>query len=242
MSGEFPDVPGFRPGDKVWPKEGPMVLQYAPQTVLATCRHPVAGDWLWLDDGNCRFGSWAAVNWTTEEPDQAELEARFERRRGRVAENVNSWGSFLSRPLDAWGPFPPIPPEPVQTVRIRGLAERAASPVNRLGPAVTVPETLPLLLEFDSRNPIGTATLTRDDEGIHVDAAIPLTGLVRKLAERGDLRRYWPVLATGISVTANGEDSDGTSMITKGTIRSVSLSRENADREMPPWEVVPDGT
>ena len=79
MSGEFPDVPGFRPGDKVWPREGPMVLQYAPQTVLATCRHPVAGDWLWLDDGQCGFRSWAAAHWTTEEPGEAEMAARKER-------------------------------------------------------------------------------------------------------------------------------------------------------------------
>jgi hypothetical protein len=110
-------VPGFKPGDKVWPKEGPMVLQNAPKTILATCRHPVAGDWLWLDDGNCGFGSWAAVNWTTEEPDAAELESRFERRRVRAAENA--YGSFLPRPgrtvtEDAVASFAPIRPLPVR--------------------------------------------------------------------------------------------------------------------------------
>jgi hypothetical protein len=84
----LPSVPGFKPGDKVWPKEGPMVLQHAPQTVIATYRHPVAGDWLWLDDGQCGFRSWAAAHWMTEEPDAAELEARFERRQARAAENA----------------------------------------------------------------------------------------------------------------------------------------------------------
>ena len=111
----FSPVPGFRPGDKVWPKEGPMVLQYAPQTVIAMYHHPVAGDWLWLDDWKGGFGSWAAEHWTTEEPDQAELEARFERRQQRTAENA--YGPHLPRPGRTWtegafaaiGPIPPLP-------------------------------------------------------------------------------------------------------------------------------------
>jgi len=106
----LPAVPGFKPGDQVWPKEGPMVLQYAPQTVIATYHHPVAGDWLWLDDGNCRFGSWAAVNWTTEEPDEAEKAAREERvrRLGVVADHV---GKILT-PLSPILPVPVDEPEP----------------------------------------------------------------------------------------------------------------------------------
>ena len=111
----LPAVPGFKPGDQVWPKEGPMVLQYAPQTVIATYHHPVAGDWLWLDDWKGGFGSWAAEHWTTEEPDQAELEARFERRQQRTAENA--YGPHLPRPGRTWtegafaaiGPIPPLP-------------------------------------------------------------------------------------------------------------------------------------
>ena len=111
MSGEFPDVPGFRPGDKVWPREGPMVLQYAPQTVLATCRHPVAGDWLWLADWKGGFGSWAAEHWTTDEPDQAELEARFTRRRLRDEENarIPFLHPILPVPVDEPEPGAPLP-------------------------------------------------------------------------------------------------------------------------------------
>jgi hypothetical protein len=56
-----------------------MVLQHAPQTVIATYWHPVAGDWLWLDDGQCGFRSFAAAHWTTEGPDEAELAAPEER-------------------------------------------------------------------------------------------------------------------------------------------------------------------
>ena len=109
MSGEFPDVPGFNPGDKVWPKEGPMVLQYAPQTVLATCRHPSAGDWLWLADWKGGFGSWAAEHWTTEEPDAAELEARFTRRRQRDAENEAVRDLSPLRPFPLYGTDRPLP-------------------------------------------------------------------------------------------------------------------------------------
>lgn len=81
-------VPGFKCGDRVWPREGPMVLQRAPQTVIGTYKHPVAGDWLWLDDGNCGFRSYAAVHWTTEEPGEAEMAAREVRVQERIAENA----------------------------------------------------------------------------------------------------------------------------------------------------------
>jgi len=71
-----------------------MVLQRAPQTVLATYRHPVAGDWFWLDDGQCGFRSFAAVHWTTDEPDEAEQAAREERVAQRLAENAARWTGF----------------------------------------------------------------------------------------------------------------------------------------------------
>ena len=96
----LPSVPGFNPGDKVWPKEGPVVLQHAPQTVIATYRHPVAGDWLWLEDGNCGFGSWTAKWWTTEEPDDAEKESRMVRRSGS--------GGVAFAP-DGFAPILPVP-------------------------------------------------------------------------------------------------------------------------------------
>jgi len=89
-------------------------------------------------------------------------------------------------------------PDEVQTVRIRGLAERAASPVHRIGPAVTIPETLPVLLEFSRSEPsVGTATLHRDDEGIHADATLYLTGRFGEIAKREDIRKLWPKFAIG---------------------------------------------
>ena len=88
MNDEIMAAPGFAPGDKVWPIDGPMVLQHAPQTVIATYRHPVAGDWLWLDDGNCGFRSSAACWWTTGKPDETELAARMLRQAQREAENA----------------------------------------------------------------------------------------------------------------------------------------------------------
>jgi hypothetical protein len=105
------EVPGFAPGDKVWPREGPMVLQAAPQVVVASCRHPVAGDWLWLDGGYSGLRSWAAVHWTTEEPDEDEKAARFERRQQRAAENA------------ALPPFP-ILPTPSSGLRVpKGISD-----------------------------------------------------------------------------------------------------------------------
>jgi hypothetical protein len=65
-----------------------MILQRAPQAVIATYRHPVAGDWLWLDDGQCGFRSWAAAHWTTEEPGEAEKAARTERHQRAAAESA----------------------------------------------------------------------------------------------------------------------------------------------------------
>ena len=82
-------APAFKPGDKVWPKtDSPMVLQDAPQTVINAFSDPVLGDWLWLDAGSGHFGSWAAVHWTTTEPDEAELAVRRERQLERLAENA----------------------------------------------------------------------------------------------------------------------------------------------------------
>lgn len=81
-------VPGFRPGDRVWPKaDGPMALQHAPQIVLAAHRSQLLGDWLWLDSGLGRYGSWAAEHWTTEEPSTGEQAELAERKRRRAEEN-----------------------------------------------------------------------------------------------------------------------------------------------------------
>jgi hypothetical protein len=80
-------VPGFEPGDQVWPTEGPFILQHAPQVIIATYRHPELGDWLWLDDGHGGLPTFAAKYWTTTEPDPAEQQARAARVQRRIAEN-----------------------------------------------------------------------------------------------------------------------------------------------------------
>lgn len=87
-----------------------MVFQYAPQTVIAVYHHPVAGDWLWLDDGKCGFGSWAAEHWTAQEPDEAEIAARKDRAATLAAESAAAYPAFMpsegmiTRPHDAaWG-------------------------------------------------------------------------------------------------------------------------------------------
>ena len=129
----------------------------------------------------------------------------------------------------------------VPAVHIRGLAERAASPVQRLGPDVTVPATLPVLLEFSHTEPaIGTATLTRDNEGIHADATLWLTGTFGEIAKRHDIRNMWPKLAIGIRAATVTKGADGADVITSGEVVALSLCRENVDPDLPPWEVVYD--
>ena len=135
--------------------------------------------------------------------------------------------------------MPYVNPDEPPTVHIRGLAERAASPVHRLGPDVTVPATLPVLLEFSrAEPPAGTATLTRDEHGIHADAVLRLTGLFGKMAARHDIRTLWPKFAIGIAGTVITSDDDGTDAISAGRVVSLSLCRENVDPGLPPWKYV----
>ena len=132
-------------------------------------------------------------------------------------------------------------PDAAPTVHIRGLAERAASPVRRLGPDVTVPGTLPVLVEFShERPPVGTATLSRDGEGVHADATLWLTGWLAQMAQKTDIRKLWPKFALGIARTVITKDDDGTDVITSGEVVALSLCRENVDPGLPPWEVIRD--
>ena len=116
-------VPGFKRGDKVWPREGPMVFQRGPQTVIGMCRHPVAGDWLWLDDGECGFRSRAAAHWTTEEPGEAEVAARKERASRLQAEDEKRLAEWRKESRLRWqypvagGPAGPVLPVPVDEPR-----------------------------------------------------------------------------------------------------------------------------
>ena len=116
-------VPGFKRGDKVWPREGPMVFQRAPQTVIGTYLHPVVGHWLWLDDGQYGFRSFAAEHWTTEEPGEAEVAARKERASRLQAEDEKRLAEWRKESRLRWqypvagGPGGPILPVPVDEPR-----------------------------------------------------------------------------------------------------------------------------
>ena len=89
MSDDYATVPGFQPGDTVWPKDGPMALQHAPQTVIATWRSAAGADWLWLDRGTgLHPGSWYAGHWTKEPPSDAEIAARAGQQAEIEAENA----------------------------------------------------------------------------------------------------------------------------------------------------------
>lgn len=93
---EIAPAPGFEPGDQVWPVEGPMILQWAPQTVIATYRHPELGDWLWLDDGHGGFRGFSARWWTKVVPDPDEQAARGARQQQRIAENEMNFSRWFS--------------------------------------------------------------------------------------------------------------------------------------------------
>ena len=135
-SDEAGNVPVFRAGDKVWPKAaGPMILQQAPQTVIAVFSDLALGEWLWLDAGTGYFGSWAAVHWTTAGPDEAWHAARREAEKRVTAdaeERVAALEEQAAHPMTGaqaaelradleeamrQGPFPcrVIPPAPLLT-------------------------------------------------------------------------------------------------------------------------------
>jgi hypothetical protein len=98
------DASAFKPGDRVWPALGSMLLlQNVPQTVLATAHHPHFGEWLWLADDATGVRSSLAAGWTTEEPDDAEKARRAMARAQREEEN-NQLGWRLG-----FSPFLPVP-------------------------------------------------------------------------------------------------------------------------------------
>ena len=127
----------------------------------------------------------------------------------------------------------------ITSIRIRGLAERADSPDQPLGPEVIVPESVPLHVMTSPPETIGTATLHRDEDGIWAEAIIELAAWERVMAGsryRGDHPAgEWPTLAVGIGKVLV---EDG--IITSGRVESVYLARENSDPGLPSWEVVTD--
>jgi hypothetical protein len=135
-------------------------------------------------------------------------------------------------------------------IHLRGLAERAGCDEQPLGPGVTVPETVPVLVEFSIKDgPIGTATLTRDEHGIWADAILELDvkgllgDLIRKTVRQGTFRELWPAFAIDIARTVVTKDDDHPAgVITSGEVMHLSLCRANRDPDLPPYEVVCDDT
>jgi hypothetical protein len=126
----------------------------------------------------------------------------------------------------------------ISSIRIRGLAERADSPVQPLGPVVAVPGTVPLMTETSPREQVGTATLHWDEQGIRAEGVIDLGAWERipvndrRQAHPAEL---WPKFAVGIEKPLVEKG-----IITSGRVAFISLVRENSDPDLPPWEVVTD--
>jgi hypothetical protein len=74
------------------------------------------------------------------------------------------------------------PDEGPQLLRLRGLALRAA----RYDPGVTIPETVPVLLSFNSPMSIGIAWLHSDGEGIRADVTLSLEDTFGDFARKAD--------------------------------------------------------
>ncbi|HUY44688.1 MAG TPA: hypothetical protein VMV92_03020 [Streptosporangiaceae bacterium] len=117
--------------------------------------------------------------------------------------------------------------------RIHGICERAGSPEQPLGPGVTVPASVPLLVNFDLRRVIGRAALARDADG-SITASAEVTG--EGAALLGDLR-YLAIGVSHVRVSHDGGCPSG--RITSGEIRSVAIVRANIDPDLPPYEVEP---
>ena len=116
--------------------------------------------------------------------------------------------------------------------RLRGICERAASPGLPLGPDVVVPESVPLLVQFDYQRVIGMAVLTRAANGDILASAEIGPG-----ADAGLLSAA-PYFAIGIRHTRLEKDSDQPlGRIWAGEIRNVAIVDRNIDPDLPPYEV-----
>jgi hypothetical protein len=134
----------------------------------------------------------------------------------------------------------------MESIHLRGLAERADCAEQPIGPGVTVPENVSVYLEFNLRSgPVGTATLRRDERGIWADITLePDAGtrsanLMRHVIRKDQLRELWPALAVSIARTVvSKSDAHPMAVITAGEVANVSLCRANRDPDLPPYEVV----
>ena len=128
------------------------------------------------------------------------------------------------------------------TLHLRGLAKRAGCAEQPLGPDVIVPEKVSVYLEFDLQSgPVGTAKLSRVEQGIWADVTLELDArtrsadLLRHVTGKGELRKLWPAFAISIARTVVTEG-----VITAGEVANMSLCRANRDPDLPPYEVVYD--
>lgn len=120
-----------------------------------------------------------------------------------------------------------------ETIRIRGIAERAGSPEQPLGPDVVIPEHVIVRREFNhSVSPLGMATLRRDENGdIWADAEVTISK---------EDREALPYFAVGIvrAVVVSKSREHRMGVITAGEITELTLTRKNVDPDLPPYEVV----
>ncbi len=128
-------------------------------------------------------------------------------------------------------------PDGVQAVRIRGLAERAASPEHRLGPDVTVPGTIPVPLEFRHRlrtRSAHTAPPPSTATG-KASAPTPTSGspAASGKSPQGGIRKLWPYLAVIILVTDAARARRSRRDHGRRGCRPFSVPREHRPRPAP---------
>jgi len=120
---------------------------------------------------------------------------------------------------------------------LHGICERAASPEQPLGPDVVVPESVPLLVQFDYQRCIGIATLTRAANGdilASADIGDPDPATARLIRDRAA-----PYFAIGVGSTVLEKDDDHPlGRITAGEIRNVAIVDRNIDPDLPKYEVL----
>lgn len=113
-------------------------------------------------------------------------------------------------------------------IRLHGMAERANSPEQPLGPDVIVPTSVPVTVE-SLNHQVGVATLHRDEQGdIWADAEIT----------NGAALKDFPYFAVDIRSPAISKSDDPMGTITSGEIIRLVIVRRNLDPDLAPYEVV----
>jgi hypothetical protein len=121
-------------------------------------------------------------------------------------------------------------------VRLRGLAARAGEREQPIGSDVTIPASVPVLLQFSVEHIIGTAILHRDAAGnIHADAMVyPDSDPLLRKGLFGPGRNPWPYFALSIAhAVLTRDDAHPAGVITGGEILHLALVDRNADLGLP---------